>query len=63
MRRKWSVEEIKRKETAIEESEMQERLADVWELLQSLNKSTPAPSLPKANTPIDVKDSNKRSAS
>ena len=62
MRKKWSVEVVKRKETIIEESEMQEKLADVWELLHSLSEP-PAHSLPKADKPVDVKDSPKRSAS
>lgn len=64
MKSKWSCEVVTRKETVIEEVEMQERLADVWELLQSLNQSPPAQILPKADMPIDVKDSEtKRSAS
>jgi hypothetical protein len=55
---------VKRKENEIAETEMKERLADVWELLQALDQSPPARSLPKADKPIDVKDSdNKRSAS
>lgn len=42
---------------------MQEKLADVWELLQSLEQSPPAPSLPKADMSKDVKASKARSAS
>ena len=64
MRSKWSCEVVTRKENEITENEMKERLADVWELLQSLELSPPARSLPKADKPIEVKDSdNKRSAS
>jgi len=63
LRKKWSCEEVSRKENIIEESQMQEKLADVWELLQSLEKSPPAPSLPKADIVHDVKDSKTRSAS
>lgn len=61
---KWSCERVLRKENLIPENEMAEKLADVWELLQSLELSPPARSLPKADKPIEVKDSdNKRSAS
>lgn len=64
MRSKWSCDVVTRKENEIEETEMKERVADVWELLQSLNQSPPARSLPRADKPIEVKDSKtKRSAS
>ena len=63
MKAKWSVEEIGKRETTIDDKEMQERLADVWELLQSVNEP-PAQALPKTDARPDVKDSNnKRSAS
>jgi len=53
-----------RKEILIQENEMREKLVEVWELLQSLEKSPPAPSLPKAAISPEVKDSeSKRSAS
>ena len=64
MKSQWSAYVVTRKEKQITETEMNTRLAEVWELLHSLNKSAPAPLLPKTKTVSnDVTSDNKRSAS
>lgn len=65
MRRKtWECHEVKRKEQTIEDKEMQERLENVWEVLQSLNRQPTVSTAKEVTISPRVKGSeSKRSAS